>query len=203
VRLERLYIIDHFLLVAADLGVYLECTWNELDGGIEWRQAEVRGRSAGLLVLSSSPHNPSSDAKTLAELPLHFRQYFEESASLRDQLQPHFDALCVVPNKMRLLKRRVEETVSKLAAVPEALAAQSDMIRKTSAMMIEKAETILQMIPLENATVAEKKKIKDQQVAEAKRIKNQQSNQRRKIRQRITIEDYHKYYAPTTSPTPQ
>jgi hypothetical protein len=100
-----------------------------------------------------------------------------------------------VPNKCNLLKRRVEETVSKLSAVPEAVVAQSDMIRKTSAMMHEKAETILQMIPLENATEAEKEKIKDQQVAEAKRIKNQQANQRKKIRQRITIKDYHKYYA--------
>ena len=200
-RLERLYIIDHFLLVAADLGHYLEITLNELDGGIEWTRAEVRGRSAGLLVLSTSPHNPSSDAKTLAELPLHFRQYFEESASLRDQLQPHFDALCVVPNKMRLLRLRAEETLSKLAAVPGALASQADMIRKTSAMMKEKAETILQMIPLENATVAEEKKIKEQKVAEAKRIKNQEANERKKFRkkllQRITIEEYHQYYAPT------
>jgi hypothetical protein len=164
---------------------------------MEWRQAEVRGRSAGLLVLSSTHHNPSSDAATLAGLPFHFRQYFEESASLRDELQPHFDALCVVPNQMKSLNRRVEETVSKLAAVPEALAAQSEMIRKTSAMMHEKAETILQMIRPENATVAEKKKIIEQQVAGAKRIKNQQSNQRKKIRQRITTADYHNYYAPT------
>ena len=84
-----------------------------------------------------------------------------------------------------------------MAAVPEAVVAQSDMIRKTSAMMHEKAETILQMIPLENATVAEAKRIKDQQVAEAKRIQNQKSNKRKKIRQRITIEDYHNCYAPT------
>jgi hypothetical protein len=196
VRLERLYIIDHFLLVAADLGVYLEITLNELDGGIEWTRAEVRGRSAGLLVLPTSPHNPSSDAKTLAELPLHLRPYFEESASLRDQLQPHYDALCVVPNKMRLLRLRAEETVSKLAAVPGALASQTDMIRKTSAMMKEKADTILQMIPLENATVAEEKKIKEQKVAEAKRIKNQEANERKRIRQRITMSEYHQYYDP-------
>jgi hypothetical protein len=171
---------------------------NELDGGIEWTSQEgVRGRSAGLLVLSSSHHNPSSDAETLARLPFHFRQYFEELASLRDELRAHFDALCVVPNNIRSLNRRVEETLSKLAAVPEALAAQSDMIRKSSAMMHEKAETILQMIPPENATVAEKNKIKDQQVAEAKRKRNHKSNERKKIRHRISIDAYKNYYAPT------
>ena len=53
------------------------------------------------------------------------------------------------------------------------------------------------MIPLENATVAEEKKIKEQKVAEAKRIKNQEANERKKFRQRITIEEYHQYYAPT------
>ena len=168
----------------ADLGVFRECKWNELDDGIEWRQTEVQTRSSGLLVLSSTPHNPSSDAKTLTELPLHLRQYFEASASIRDQLQPHLDDPCVVPRKCRLLERRVEDTLAKfLAAVPGALVAQSDMIRATSAMMIEKAETILQMIPPANATVAEKK-----------RINNQKANKRKKIRQRITTDDYYQYY---------
>jgi hypothetical protein len=78
----------------------------------------------------------------------------------------------------------VDDTLAKLAAVPGALVAQSDMIRATSAMMHEKAETILQMIPPANATVAEKK-----------RIRNQQANKRKKIRQRITTDDYYQYYS--------
>ncbi len=73
----------------------------------------------------------------------------------------------------------------------------SQQARDKEVVRSAKAETILQMIRPENATVAEKKKIIEQQVAGAKRIKNQQSNQRKKIRQRITTADYHNYYAPT------